>query len=547
MDQSTLTGIQIAPGLAIGKAFIYQDILQRDFEFYDIERHQVSQEHERIKQAIEQVRQDLQLSATRIEQNFDSELADIFRAQEAILEDISLARELLGELEQELVNAEQITRRVLRRWERRFREMEDVILRQRADDIADLSRRLLRALQGIHAHTLEKMPMNSVLVAKRLLPSDTIFLSRQSTVAVVVEFGGPGSHAALLTRALGIPAVGHIDNILQQIQTDDTLLVNGNDGVIIINPDAETQTAFRQQIDRYHHYVVQARSYCHEPAYTKDGVGIEVMANVTCREDVEQARKYGADGIGLYRIESVYLGRKILPSEGELLKIIRQTVLPLQNTSITIRLLDAGGDKPLPSLTLPHEENPFLGRRGVRLLLAYPELLTTQLKAILQLGQQFDIRILVPMVTFADDMRFIREGLQKTAVELKVTTLPLLGAMIETPAAALCVEELRQYADFFSIGTNDLTQYTMAAGRENPLVSDYFQEDHPALFKLLSLTVGQVGDTTVSVCGELAGDVNALPQLLQLGIRHISVPAPLIPLVKERIRGIRINMPEVPS
>lgn len=541
IEHQTLTGIQIAPGLARGQAFIYQDILQRDIELYDIEDDQVPEEHQRLTRAIDLVRDDLEMSASRVEEDFDRELADIFRAQQAMLDDVSLTKELLQELQQGLVNAEHITRRVLRRWERKFREQENARLSQRADDIADLSRRVLRALQGIHAHTLETMPDGSVLVARRLLPSDTIFLSRQSTVAVVVEFGGQGSHAALLTRSLGIPAVGQIADILTVIQAGDMLYVNGNEGIVTVNPESDARAAFEEQIADYRHVQRNARQHCREAARTRDGVRIDVSANVSCREDAEQAADYGADGIGLYRIESLYLARKILPSAEELRDTLTHTLEPLRGKPATIRLLDAGGDKELPSLNLPAEKNPFLGRRGIRLLRVYPEVLRTQLKAILHVGRDADVRILVPMVTLPDDMRVVRQQLDELGHELELEQLPPLGAMIETPAAALGADAVRQYADFFSIGTNDLTQYTMAASRENPHVSAYFQDDHPVVLKLVRLTLDQAGTTPVSVCGELAGNLPGLPKLLRAGIRRVSVPAPLIPMVKERIRQISLE------
>jgi phosphoenolpyruvate-protein kinase (PTS system EI component) len=302
-----LSGSRISPGMAIGRAFIYRDVLLRDYALYDIEEHQIAEEHQRIEHALEEVRQDLQRSANRVEQELNPELAEIFRAQALILSDVSLLEDILEELQQELANAEYVMQRVLRRWERKFRAMEDTLLRQRAEDMADLNRRLLRALQGIHAHTLEDLPENSVLVAKRLLPSDTVFLSRQSTVAVVVEYGGPGSHAALLTRALGIPAVGQISDLFQHIQPEETLLIDGSQGTVLVSPDAETLASFTRRMSHYQGQIAEAKVHCHEPAHTLDGVHIEVMANITCREDAEQALENGADGIGLYRIESFYL------------------------------------------------------------------------------------------------------------------------------------------------------------------------------------------------------------------------------------------------
>ena len=265
------------------------------------------------------------------------------------------------------------------------------------------------------------------------------------------------------------------------------------------------------------------------------------MANIGCREDAVLAADNGADGVGLYRLEQLYLSRKALPNEDELLEIMRSAVEPIAGKPITIRLLDVGADKKLPSLDLSAEVNPFLGRRGVRVLLAFPELLHTQLRALARLSRVRDVHILVPMVTLAQEMKRLRELLVTAAADVGAEHLPPLGAMIETPAAALCVDEIKQHADFLSVGTNDLTQYTMAAGREDPLVSDYFIDDHPAVRRLLGLVSEAAGDMPLALCGELAGRVDMLPFLLATGIRTFSVAPPLVPTVKEAVRHIRVK------
>jgi phosphotransferase system enzyme I (PtsI) len=365
-----------------------------------------------------------------------------------------------------------------------------------------------------------------------------VFLSRQSTVAVVVECGGTGSHAALLTRALGIPAVGQISNLFDHLHADDLLLIDGSQGIVTVSPDADTRASFERRMQKYKSHLAEAKEHCHEPAATPDGIHVEVLANITGREDAEQALENGADGIGLYRLESFYLSQKVFPTEQALFAELEQTLMPVKHLPITIRLLDIGGDKNFPFLNLPHEENPFLGRRGVRLLLAYPDLLETQLQVLLTLSQQFDLRILVPMITIAEDMARVRELYTTLANEVGIDSPPPLGAMIETPAAALGIETLRQYADFFSIGTNDLTQYTMAAGRENALINTYFQDDHPVIMRLTRLIVEQAGDTPISLCGELAGKIEALSDLLDAGLRSVSVAPPLIPIIKQHIRHL---------
>jgi phosphoenolpyruvate-protein phosphotransferase len=532
----TLSGCGISPGLAVGTAFVYQDILQRDHERYDIDAQQVEEEYARIERAVDEVLGDLEVAAERVERDLDSHLADIFRAHRTILRDRSLAEEFKDELTRELVNAEHVVQRVLHRWIRRFggANKEAVVLR--GEDLADLCRRLLRALIGIQAHTLEHMPESSVLVARQLLPSDTVHLSRKSTVAVVVAFGGPGSHAALLTRELGIPAVAQLAGELERIFPGDVLLVNGSSGAVTVAPDEKARARFEQEMERANTQIAQSRKRCHEPASTPSGIRVQVFANIGCQEDAVLAAENGADGIGLYRIEWPYLSRKTLPSEDELLAEIDCAIAPFNGRPVVVRLLDAGADKEVPFLNLPAEVDPALGRRGIRLLLEYPDLLNVQLRALLRLSKEHDVSILVPMVTLAEEVERVAELLARAAADLHTHHAPALGAMIETPAAALCAADVARHADFLSIGTNDLTQYVMAAGRENALVSDYFRDDHPAVLRLLHLIQEDVREKPVAVCGELAARESALAALIEAGIRTLSVAPGRVPAVKEAVR-----------
>jgi phosphotransferase system enzyme I (PtsI) len=528
-------GTAIAPGLAIGGAFIYRNVLQRDLEFYDIAPNQVETELARLDEAVQEVANDLQLSAERIEQELDSDLADVFRAHEQILFDKSLREEIAQNLETELINVEQVVKMVLHRWVRRLREIDNEDLRSRADDISDLSGRLLHSLVGIQTHGLEKMPEGSVLIARRLFPSDTVFLSRRTTRGVVARFGGPGSHAALLARKMDIPTVIGDAKDVDSIKTGTPVLVDGFSGRVVIHPLPKTKAEWTRVAEKRLQVQATARWNRHHRAITKTGVQINVMANVGSRHDTALAVDNGAEGIGLFRIEQIYLTRKVLPNEDELQSAIEEAVEPIGNKPICVRLLDLGGDKDLPFLNLPREHDSFLGVRGVRVLFRYPDLLQTQLNAFLRLAQYRDIRILVPLVTTARDMARIREFLNSCATDVG-HRIPPLGAMVETPAVALCTREITSHADFLSIGTNDLTQYTMAAGRENPSADEYFVDDHPAVIRLIQIVVDEAGNRPVSLCGELASNVKNIGTLLDAGLRSISVSPPRIPSIKQAIR-----------
>jgi phosphoenolpyruvate-protein phosphotransferase (PTS system enzyme I) len=298
----TLVGKGVSPGLAKGKAFVYIDVLRRDSELYEIDPDQIGDEKARIEKAIDDVRQSLTIDAKDVEGKLGKKSADIFLAQEAMLLASSVVDDLKRTLEAERINAEQVVRMVFRALARRFREMNDEVLRGSGEDIEDLSRRLLLSLAGIHAHSLENLPANTVLVARRLLPSDTVFLSRSSTVAVLAEFAGPAAHAALLARELGIPCVGGIPELLETVHTGDVVLVNGIEGMAVINPDSRALQRYEGSLDEVRKRKERmVQDSCIERTVTLDGIEISVMANVRSREDVELAMECGADGIGLFR------------------------------------------------------------------------------------------------------------------------------------------------------------------------------------------------------------------------------------------------------
>ena len=539
----SLRGTRISPGLASGTVWVAGDILDCSAETYRIEPHQVEAEMERIRRAFVQVEAQLEESARRVSEQFDLSLAEIFRAHQLMLESLLSSNEFERELRGSLTSAAEAVKRVFRRWEAKFAAFDDETLRQRADDILDLARRVLRQLEGANAFGLAGMPVGSVLVTQRLLPSDVVTLSPRDVKAIVVESLGQGSHAALLTREKGIPTLAGLPGLLSQIRRGDEALVDAFREALIISPNSETRHAFEQRLEKYRASVLTCKGECGKPAITRDGQTISVEANLTAHAGVDTVIENGADGVGLFRIEELYFARELPPSEEELFSELQHLVAPLREKPVTIRLLDIGGDKAIPSLRLPFESNPLLGKRGVRLLLDYPQLARTQLKTLLRLSQAQDIRILVPMVTFERDMQQIRELLVAVAHEMGIENLPPLGAMIETPAAALTVGQIVRHADFLSVGTNDLTQYTLVAGRDNATVSDYYEDTHPSMLRLLGIIIREASGKPVTICGEMAGREEVIPTLLEIGFRALSISPPLIPTTKELIRSIDTRNP----
>ena len=536
----TLSGSRIATGLGRGSAWVIGDRLECRGEAHQIEPHEVEREWSRIQVAFDQTRAELREAARRVAEQFNAHLADIFRAHEMMLDSLLSSTEFVQELQGSLVNAEAVVRRVFRRWQEKFHSLRGDTFQQRADDLADLGRKVLRHLEGVDADRLQSIPAGSVLVLRRLLPSDVVALSRRAVAAVVVESLGQGSHAALLVREKGIPTVADFPGVLERVGDGDEVLVDAYRGEVILAPGGETRAAFHERLTHYHATLARCKGACRQPARTLDGEMVKVEANLSASDEVELALDNGADGVGLFRIEQLYLARDLPPTEAELLDELRTVTAPLRDKPLTIRLLDIGGDKPVAFLRLAPEANPLLGKRGVRLLLEYPQLAQTQFAALLRLSQERHLRVLVPMVTLEEDIQAMRELFEVKCAELGMPQRPAFGAMIETPAAALSVPAIAKHVDFLCVGTNDLTQYTLAAGRDDPSVNRYFLDNHSSLLRLLGIIVAEAGETPLTLCGELAGREEMLPQLLALGFRSFSVAPPLIPGTKELIRSLRI-------
>jgi len=536
-----LTGTGVAPGLAMGRAFVYKDLLEGNPHVHQIQPEETKAEYGRFDAAIREVLADLETAVALTAHQVGPNQAMVFDSHRIILEEVLELGEIRWEIETEHVNAEGAVQRVFQRWIGKIHAEESSRFLQRTDDIADIGRRILRKLMGVSVHPLERMPEGAVLVAPRLLPSDAVFLATRGTAATVVEFGGAASHCSLITRQIGIPGVCNVMDATEAIHDGDTVLVDGFGGDIVVSPDEDTRRQFAKSRAECRVNTKKARAHCHDQAVTQDGRHVQVMANVLNAADVRVAVENGADGIGLYRLEGLFMLRNCLPTEQQLLAEMSEVTAPFADRPVIIRLLDLGADKSLPYFEFTAEPAPCLGMRGVRLLLAHPELLKVQLRALLCLSQDRHIQIMVPMVTLPDDMRAIRETVEGQAAELGITKIPPLVAMVETPAAALSVSDILQFADSISLGTNDLTQHTMAAGRQNPLVQRYYQDGHPVVFRLIRIAAAESQGTVVGVCGELAGQPTAIPSLLEAGVRVLSVSPPLVPAIKEAVRQTSVR------
>jgi phosphoenolpyruvate-protein phosphotransferase (PTS system enzyme I) len=541
----TLRGSSVSPGIARGRAFLYTAEIQQQERNIDDGQLVKSDQHDRVRVAINDVRRSLEIDACQISLALDPNSGDIFRAQSAMLEDGSVVSSIDLRLKDDGIDAECVVSEVFAALASRFRGSASSALRMRGDDIDVLSRRLLLSLRGVLGHRLKDLPEGTILVASHLFPSDTVFLSRLTTVAVIAEFAGPAAHAALLARELGIPCIGNIQHLMESIRGGDDVIVDGTQGIAFVAPDADTSQFYLQGIADGEHS--RQGSVCVErkPTFTRDRVEVAVLANAHSPEDVACAVRRGADGIGLFRTEPYYMASKHLPTEQEFSDFLVRCFEPLGNLRVNVRLLDIGADKTPRYLPLPTESDPFLGLRGARVLLRYPDLLECQLRAMLVNSKRLNLGILIPMVTLESDVIQIIETCRKLAASMGLDSMPPIGAMVETPAAALTVDRLAQHVDFLSIGSNDLTQYTMAAGRENSSVTEYFLDDHEAVIRLIAMSVADAGRVPVSLCGELAGRCAAIPVLLGAGLRSLSVAPSLLADVRRTVEGLAIVEPGV--
>ena len=373
-----INGTPISPGLAQGIIHVQHSLLGPIDAPMDIQQNNVEEELSRLDTASSQISEDLVALATRVEKEIDSRLAAVFGAHQLMLNDSSLREEIRREIVDNLVNASSAVKTVFLRWEKRFLLMESQIARDKGDDMRDISIRLRSALAGITVHPLDEIPDGCVLATKRLLPSDTVFLAGRPTAAVLLEYGSTGSHAALFAREMGLPCVSGFADVLTVMPHGALALVDADAGIVTIRPQKNQKAIFQKKVDDKEREYKSARSHASAPAVTRDGTTISVLANVGCSADTEKAMLNGAEGVGLYRLEQAYLGRVIPPTSDELLGEMRQTLDAAKGCTVNVRLLDIGSDKPLPFMRFMAETNPSLGRRGIRFLREYPDLLETQ-------------------------------------------------------------------------------------------------------------------------------------------------------------------------
>jgi phosphoenolpyruvate-protein phosphotransferase len=539
-----LQGIPASDGIAIGPVFIYQPeapLVERRFII------DPAAEIARLNAALAIANQDLLALKAKTEAAVGSEEAQIFEVHRMFLEDPAFAGAIKEAIETDKINAEAALAQTVNMWVAQFEALEDDYFRQRAADIQDVGQRLLWLLTGVGGSSLANLSVPAIIVAADLTPSDTATVDRNLVLAFCTATGGATSHTAILSRSLGIPAVVGLGHDVLKLAATDQLIVDGATGEIWIDPDPTTIAVYEARRMAQRQGQAEALRHAHEPAITTDGHQVEIVANIGSLADAQQALEMGAEGVGLLRTEFLFMQRDTLPGEEEQYAALRAIADVFQQRPLIVRTLDIGGDKPLPYLEMPAEQNPFLGRRAIRLSLAEPELFQAQLRAILRAGYERNIKIMFPMIGSVGELRQARAQLDQAKTALAAqniphTESPEVGIMIEIPSAAILADALAPLVDFFSIGTNDLAQYTLAADRTNPLVAPLADPLHPAVLRLIRQVIeaGHAHQKWVGMCGELAGNPLAVPLLLGLGLDEFSMTASAIPTAKALLRTLSV-------
>lgn len=546
-DESTHTaevvikGIPASPGIAIGPAFLFHKQAPVIRE-KSIAREETTAEITRLEQAVARSHKELRKILEFAQSKLGEDKAKIFEAQLMILEDAVLFDSVYGRIRKELKNAEFVVYDEIGKYHRMMLSAKDEYTRERAHDVEDVRNRILRNLQ--EERLISRLEGSSIIVSQNLTAADTLILSRNDVLGYVTDIGGVTSHTALLARALKIPAVVGARTISQTVRPTDRMIVDGYSGTIILNPSEATLRRLEQKREEFKRFEERLSELRDLPAQTPDGHRVELSANVEFEQELEFTRLQGADGIGLYRSEVLLIGKEVFPTEEEQFEQYRLIAEAMYPQRVIIRTFDIGGDKLMVNST--KENNPFLGWRGIRVMLDKPELFLDQLRAILRASIRKNVSVMFPMVSSLKEVRSAKRFVEEAKAHLRKANIPFdekikIGVMVEVPAAAVIAEDLAKEVDFLSIGTNDLIQYLLAVDRGNDVVSGLYQEFHPAVLRFLRRIIerGKRKDVWVGMCGEMAGDPLATILLLGLGLDEFSVVPNVLPEIKKIIRSVK--------
>ena len=545
----TFKGVPVSAGVVIGRAFVIEGRGGGVPERF-VRRSDTAREVGRFRAAVETARQQVQALAGQAAEKLGEGAGTIFDAHLWILSDKALHKDIAQRIERNRFTAEYAVSRAFRRYAQAFTSMRDEYLAARIHDVQDVEQRLLSTLTGTREQDLSGLREAVIVVAHDLTPSQTASFPREKVLGFAVDVGGPTSHSAILARARQIPAVVGLEKASSAITSGAVLIIDGNRGLVVVEPDRRTLARYRRAAERIAAFDAAIALEKDLPAVSADGVAFKVLANMEFPEEVEAILRHGADGVGLFRTEFLYLRSGRMPTEEEHYQAYASTAERLAGRPLVIRTFDLGADKIAWEGDTPtREQNPFLGCRSIRLSQHRPETFRVQLRAILRAaGKHPNISVMVPMVTVEDELTWTRQQVARVSEELSAEGVRLprklaVGMMVEVPAAALQARCFAAQADFFSIGTNDLIQYTLAVDRTNQTVAGLYSPAHPAVLELIRTVIaaGEAAGIPVAMCGEMAGDPLFAILLAGMGLREFSVTPPQVPELKKIIRSVRVE------